>query len=167
MRTGTRKHPVMTSWDDVDLALRRIGLIQRRIEQAEGALTERVARLKEQSLARLAPLEAERGLLAQAVEDFARLNRAAMPGRSIELNHGRVGFRRATSVVVPEAAAALAALKRLGLTSCLRVKESLDMVALRALPGEVLSEIGARRQVAERFFYEVAREAVALAGRAA
>ena len=86
-----------------------------------------------------------------------------MPGRSIDLTHGRVGFRSATRLVVEDAAAALEAAKRLGLSGCVRIKESLDLVALRGLSAERLAEVGGERRVEERFFYEVAREAVAAA----
>jgi len=153
----------LASWAEVDLALRRLGLITRRLEQNEAALTERVARLRERSAASLVPLEEERRRLERLVEDYARVSRGAMPGRSIDLTHGRVGFRSATKVVVEDAAAALEAAKRLGLSGCVRVKESLDLIALRALPAEVLAEVGGERRVEERFFYEVAREAVAAA----
>jgi phage host-nuclease inhibitor protein Gam len=148
----------LTSWQEVDLSLRRLGLISRRLEEAEAALTERLSRLKEQSLARLAPLEDERRELERQVEEFAQAHRSEMPGRSIDLNFGRLGFRRASRVVAGVAEKTLADLKRLGLTGCVRVRESLDLVALRGLPDEVLAEVGAERQVEERFFYEVTRQ---------
>jgi phage host-nuclease inhibitor protein Gam len=157
----------LASWDEVDLSLRRLGLIERRLAQAEAALTERVARLKEREATRCAPLEAERERLSALIEEFARRHRADLLGRSIELAHGRVGFRRAARLVVADEHSALARLKRLGLTGCLRVKESLDLVALRALPEEVLAEVGAERRESERFFYELARERLSAAAAAA
>lgn len=155
--------PRLVSWAEVDAALRRLGHIGRRLEQAEAALTERIERLREQGRRRLAGLSAEQARLEREVEEFAAANRHAMPGRSMVLTHGRVGFRAATRLLVPEPEETLARLKRLGLEGCLRVKETVDVAALRRLPDDTLAEVGAQRERGERFFYELAREAVTAA----
>lgn len=155
--------PRLVSWAEVDAALRRLGHLSRRLEQAEAALTERIERLREQGRRRLAGLSAEQARLEREVEEFAAANRHAMPGRSMVLTHGRVGFRAATRLLVPEPEETLARLKRLGLEGCLRVKESVDVAALRRLPDDTLAEVGAQRERGERFFYELAREAVTAA----
>lgn len=160
MRQAKKRGSGFTSWAEVDEALRRLGQLSRRLERAEAELAERVARLKEISQERLGPLETERAELERRVEEFTRARRAELTGRSLELTHGRVGFRTATRISLPDPEEALARLKRLGLAGCVRVKESVDLAALRRLPPATLAEVGAERHRQERFFYELARTAL-------
>lgn len=153
---------VLASWDDVDQCLAEIGKIDREIGLLEAAQQEQIDALKAATKAAAEPFQGKKTGLELAIQQYCEAHRAEFAtAKTRKLNFGSVGFRLSTSVVIKRVADTLAAVKALGLTQCLRVKEELDKDAMRNLPTETLAEVGAGLKTVDAFGYEIDRERLA------
>lgn len=157
-----RADTVLASWDDVDQCLAEIGKIDREIGLLEAAQQEQIDALKAATKAAAEPHQVKKTGLELAIQQYCEAHRAEFANaKTRKLNFGSVGFRLSTSVVIKRIADTLAALKALGLTHCIRVKEELDKDAMRNLPTETLAEVGAGLKTVDAFGYEIDREQLA------
>jgi len=155
----------LKTYEDVDHVLRQIGTLDRDIELSEIATQEAIDKVKDCHKAYCEPLHTKRADLERQIKEFASSHRADFADvRTKELTFGSIGFRRSTSIVMAKVADTLAAVKALGLTQCLRIKEELDKEAMRELPTETLTNIGAALQTKDAFGYEIKRDAIPLVG---
>ena len=155
----------LKTYEDADRALRRIGELDRDIELSNIASQEAVDLVKDGHKVYCEPRRAEIADLERQLKEFATSRRADFADvRTRELTFGSIGFRRSTSIVMAKVADTLAAVKALGLIQCLRVKEELDKEAMRDLPTETLTNIGAALQTKDAFGYEIKRDAIPVGG---
>jgi phage host-nuclease inhibitor protein Gam len=151
----------LTSWQEVDANLLEIGRLEREIEAIEAHYQKVIELAKTHMVEGVKPLQERRRLLALQMEHFCLAHQEEMAGRSRKLNFGTVSFRKATSVVLRATVRGVVeALKRLGLTDCIRVKEEPDKIRLGHLDGETLAQVGAAKVEKDIFGYEVDRQKV-------
>ncbi|MEW6670200.1 MAG: host-nuclease inhibitor Gam family protein [Thermodesulfobacteriota bacterium] len=154
---GTR----LESWNQVDDCLRQIGVIDRKVGLMEAAANEDIDKIKARSKALAAPLLEKKAGLELAVKEFCEANRSEFAKvKTRVLTFGSVGFRQSTRIIVKRVADTLQALKDLGLSSCIRIKEELDKEAMKNLSTETLAEVGAGLKTQNAFGYEINQERI-------
>ena len=124
----------LTSWEDVDDRLKEIASLQAEVEAEEAELTERIARLKDEYIGRVKRKKEEIERKTLEIRAFAEAHRGDFDGKSKKLNHGVVGWRKSTKLIIRRVADTLARLKDLGLEEYIRIKESVDKAALKEAP---------------------------------
>jgi len=158
IETGT----TLNSWDEVDRCLAEIARIDRELGLLEAAQAEQIDAIKASTKASAEPLQNKKLGIELAIKDYAEANRAEfIKIKTKELTFGSVGFRLSSRVVIKRVADTLQALKALGLTGCIRVKEECDKDAMKNLPTETLHAAGATLKTEDAFGYEVKREELA------
>lgn len=159
-RAKTKLAVAVATLANAQAALEEIASLQRQVKALEVEVNEEIARLKaraeEQSRPWRERIEAlERGLKAWAEGQKENL---FAERRSVELTHGRVGFRRSTVLRTRRGttwADVLGRLKELGRTDGIRVREDVDKEAVKAWPESELEPLGLTRHERDVFWYEV------------
>jgi phage host-nuclease inhibitor protein Gam len=158
----------LVTYDDADNALRKIGELDREISLIETAGNEAIDRIKAETKAAVEPVAAIKSVLERQLKEFAEARRVDFAStRTRELTFGSIGFRRSTSVVIKKVGDTLAALKALGLATCIRTKGEPDKEAMKELDSETLASVGAALQTKDTFGYEINRQRIADLERAA
>lgn len=157
--------PRLSSWEEVDQGLRRIGEIDRAVSKAEAAMNRRIDQLKAEYAEQVKPLQDEKAGLEKDVKDFAESRRGEFSAvRSKELHFGRVGFRHSVKLVIHNVENTVAAIYRIfgqaRAEDYLNIKTAPDREALKALPDSDLAPLGVTRKQADEFGYEVKAESL-------
>lgn len=158
MRKKVVTSPTLTSWADVDQALKLIGEMECIIEELQTDLNRKISQAKEEAEAQARPVQEKMRSLEHDVRDFVQQNRSELGGKTKQLNFGKTGFRLSTKLVTPKAAEIIASLKRYKMQDCITVKESINKDALKRYPTEVILKTGAYLKADDEFWYEVDRE---------
>ena len=74
------------------------------------------------------------------------------------LNHGSVGFRQSTKVVLSKVEQILEKLKKFKMDDCINVKETVNKDVLRKYPADDILKVGGSLKVEDVFWYETDRE---------
>lgn len=153
----------VTSRDEADRALQRIGQLQLKLEvltaEAEVEIDQLRVELKSESEPYLAAIDANE----EALKEWAKGDMKSWPAKSLELNFGSLGFRKGKAAIKLKLALenVVARLKACGLTHCVRTIEEVDKEQLANYGDEVLAKIGcARTKPKESFWCEPRREVV-------
>lgn len=95
---------VITSLADADQALRRLGELQRAIEEIEAATESKIEDAKSQAAGLIGPLKASEKKLVSDLSTFMTTHRESVLGKakSKKLNHGKIGFRKKTADEWPD-----------------------------------------------------------------
>lgn len=144
----------LSSWQEVDEAVRSIGEIQREIMAAENACNEKIIAAKTKAAEKVEPLKEKAQSLEILIKDYAETHRDEIKGKSRAMTFGTLGFRQSTSLIIKKAADAIEALKGLGLYGCIKIKETVDKERVKALPDETIIAIGAKKKTEDTFWYE-------------
>lgn len=151
----------LESWDQVDETLRAIGVIDREVNLIEASANEEIDRIKAQTKEAAAPLLDKKSGLELAIKEYCEANRAEFTNMKTKaLTFGSVGFRLSTKVIVKRVADTLQAMKDLGLSACIRIKEELDKEAMKNLSTETLAQVGAGLKTTNAFGYEIDQEKI-------
>ena len=103
----------------------------------------------------------EAGLIAYSQFNKLELFRVK---RSVELDYGRIGFRKSTELKPKSKITwemVLQRLKDLAFIEAVRTKESVDKEELQKWPDERLDMVGVRRITKDQFWYETDEEKIA------
>jgi phage host-nuclease inhibitor protein Gam len=157
--------PKLVSWEQVDQHLLELGRLDMQIEGVEARLTEVCNQAKEKASAEGRPLIQRREQLEREVKEFVEASADQMaPARSLVLQFGTVGLRKAKRLHIKKTVDTVRRLRELGMLQYLRIKEEPDKEALRELGDEILEKVGITRKEEDAFFLEVNREKVRAAG---
>lgn len=150
----------INSLEDVDFALKEIGLAERELEQIDAEAQKKIALIKEDALKKGESLRNRIAELASLIGAFAEYNKNELfkERKSIELTFGVFGFRKSTSIHVKKTTLEL--LKKLQMFQFIRVKEEPDKEKLAELDDETLASVDAVRKVKDDFFCEANKEAI-------
>lgn len=156
----------VSSPDQADRHLAEIAEHQRIIDRQTVQLNEQIDRLKAEYAEALQPSRDYIARLEAGLNAWAETNKDALFGkaRSLELDYGRLGYRKSTTLkTLPKVTwkAVLEALKRRKDKDGLRVKEEVDKEALREWEDGRLAKLGVERVTEDHFFYEVKEEVLA------
>ena len=160
---GTRYKPSMAkleSLDDVNLALRDIGLAEKELEAIDNEANKQIAEIKTETAKKGEKLRLRIQDLSAKIAAFAEYNKADLfkDNKSVELSFGKFGWRKTTKISVKKTTLEL--LKKMNLFSCIRTKEEPDKNAMAELTDEALLQVDACRKVCDDFFCEADTEEV-------
>lgn len=148
---------------EADAALAELAVLSRQITGIETKLNADIDKLKKSAAELAAPAHARIAVLEQALLQFGTSQKSVFDDkrRSIELDHGTIGFRRSTELGTQPKwtwAMVLGQLKTLAMVDGIRTKEEVDKTALAQWPDERLTLVGVRRVEKDVFYYEVKQE---------
>jgi len=146
--------------EEVNLALKEIGLLERELEGIDADAQKEIAVIKEKAAKKGEALRNRIIEVTGKVGAFAEYNKAELfrDKKSIELSFGVFGYRKSTSISVKKTTVDL--LKKLGWDQYVRVKEEANKDAMAELENEALRMVEAVRKVKDEFFCEPNREEV-------
>lgn len=146
-------------------ALAEMAALDRKLSAIENEMREAIDAAKSKAGQLAGPLQARRKELADAVAIFAKLNRQELfaKSKSLDMGFGIIGFRASTRIVQVRGVTAEMTLERLhqyNLADGIRIKEEINKDAALGWPDERLELVGLKRQQADTFFIEIARDDV-------
>lgn len=146
--------------EDVDLALKEIGLLERELEVIDAEAHKQISEAKEKAAEKGEPLRKRIAEVSAKIGAFAEYNKDELfkDKKSIELTFGVFGFRKSTCVSVKKTTVEL--MQKLGLDSFLRIKTEPDKDKMAELDDETLSQVDAVRKIKDDFFCQPNKEEV-------
>lgn len=149
----------LQSWEEVDEALRNIGVVDRELALIEAGQNEQIDQIKKDTKVKAAPFMARKEGLETAIKEFCDANRSEfIKVKSKAMPFGEVGYRLSTKIMIKKVADTLQALKDLAFKNCIRTKEELDKEAMKSLTDEQLAQVGAARKTENVFGYTINQE---------
>ena len=155
MRKKLNHPPALSSWTDVDDAMRQIGECERQLDKLQVELNRQIAAAKEKAEKKAQPIQDKIKKLAMDVKEFVQQNRSEMDGKTKQLNFGKTGYRLSTKLMTPKTAEIIDALKRHDMLDCITVKESINKEELKRRPADDILKVGAYLKSDDEFWYEV------------
>ena len=160
---GNRYKPSISkleTLDDVNLALRDIGLAEKELEAIDNEANKQIAEIKTDAAKKGEMLRSRIQDLSSKIAAFAEYNKAELfkDNKSVELSFGKFGFRKTTKISIKKSTLEL--LKKMKLLKCIRVKEEADKVAMSELTDEQLFQVDACRKITDDFFCEADTEEI-------
>lgn len=153
--------PILGGFGTVDVTLKRIKEIDRKIAQIESDKNEEIDRSKTNAIELSTPLTGEKKELVRNLKDYCEFNKELFfKTRSRVMNWGTVGFRMSPPALKTLAKwtwkKVLAKLKDSGRKEFIAVKESVDKESIRKakLESKVLSIYGMKMESQEEFWFE-------------
>ncbi len=149
--------PSIRDWGEVDRALEEIGMLDLGISELASALGRKLYELLGEYSGEISDLGERRRGIESAIQLFCLLNKSEFAKkRSRRFHYGRIAFRTAERIDVPDElqAAAIATLKKLGLPECIEIRERLDKGALKRLSDTDLARCGIKRLREDHFRIE-------------
>ena len=139
---GNRYKPSMAkleSLEDVNLALRDIGLAEKELEAIDNEANKQIAEIKTETAKKGEKLRSRIQDLSSKIAAFAEYNKAELfkDNKSVELSFGKFGWRKTTKISVKKTTLEL--LRKMNLLKCIRTKEEPDKNAMAELTDEELS----------------------------
>lgn len=150
----------LESLDDVNLALRDIGLKEKELDAIDSKAAKEIAEIKTKAAKDGEELRKEIAETAAKIQAYAEYNKAELfkDKKSVDLSFGKIGYRQSTKISVKKTTLEL--LKKLGFKSCVRIKEECDKDAMGNLSDDDLKSADAARKVSNDFFCEANMEEV-------
>lgn len=150
----------LESLEDVNLALRDIGLKEKELDAIDSKAAKEIAEIKTRAAKDGEELRKEIAETAAKIQAYAEYNKAELfkDKKSVELSFGKIGYRQSTKISVKKTTLEL--LKKLGFKSCVRIKEECDKDAMGNLSDDDLKSVDAARKVSNDFFCEANMEEV-------
>jgi phage host-nuclease inhibitor protein Gam len=146
---------ILSSWDEVDQKLRRMGEIDIATERIEGEMTLRINEIRAYYEEEAEILKAERQALEDAINVFADDHKEEFTKtRSKDLTFGFVAYRIVKKIVIRSNEACVAALRALKLDQYIRIVEEPNKEAMADLDDNQLAKVGAKRKVDDKFRIE-------------
>ncbi|MGJ0149700.1 host-nuclease inhibitor Gam family protein [Campylobacter lari] len=147
------------SFEDVNLALKKIAELSVKIEKINGDVTLACNEIKEARAGKIKVLNDELKYMEQCISTFCENNKHEFAEkRSKEFTFGKIGYRISESVPLPRVKEKLEALvkafKSYGLNDCISYKEELNKDAIVGLEDSTLVKLGLKRVVKDNFRIE-------------
>lgn len=164
--------PLLESWDDVNLTLRRLGQIERDMNLIRDAMKEQIETAKSNAEEELNPLEMDHKRLSAALEQFAIHHKEEFEKapRSRKLMFGKIGFHKTPGKFKPlrkwNWKQVLEKLQELGKKQFIRVKEEVDKEALekaykeQQISDDSLEIYGLKWHTDDEFYFELFEEEI-------
>ncbi len=154
-RKQTKSATIFKEWEDVNQALRRLGEIEILRQELEGQMTLEINEIRDRYNAQFDGLKKEAKELEENIRGFAEERKAEfLKKRTRTLDFGTVAYRMTKRIVIRNTKAVVAAIKALGWTQYLKIKESPDKEALDGLSDQELARIGVTRKIEDKLRIE-------------
>lgn len=149
---------MLQSWDQVDETLLEIAENEMELEKLTTEMNQAIHEVKERFTSESKPFQERIKILSLYVQEFSERNREDIKGKTKTLNHGSIGFRQSTKVVLSKVEQILENLKKFKMQDCISVKESVNKDVLRKYPAEDVLKVGASLKVEDVFWYDTERQ---------
>lgn len=161
---GIRFKPETTkleTLEDVNLAMRDIGLWQRDLDAIDTQANKEIAEIKTKASKAGEPLRDKISATVAKIQAFAEYNKDDyfVDRKSVDLSFGTMGWRKSTSISIKKTTT-LELLKKLKLDKYIRVKEEPNKETMAELDDDTLASVDAVRKVKNDFFVEAKTEEV-------
>ena len=163
----TKQLPTLSSWDEVDLAIKAIGSLQRSVEAAESIMQEEIDAAKLKAKEAADPDLAKIAAISRQVQDYAELHRDDLVSKKTKpLIFGVIGWRKSTKVKLPKDKTRLAdiidLLHRVGWHDCVtQADPTINKEALRLHDFAEVKKLGIDVSIEDVFWLEPARDDLA------
>lgn len=143
--------------DDVDGALKEIGMLERELDQIDDDAQKKISEIKSLALKAGEKNRERVTFLSDQIGTYAEANKDDLfkDKRTIELSFGLFGYRKSTSIQVRKTTVEL--LKKLKLDAYIRIKEEPNKERMSDMDDELLAQVDAVRKVKDDFFCEATR----------
>lgn len=150
----------LESLEDVNMALRDIGLAERELTQIDTEANKKIAEIKTAAADKGESLRKRIAELSTKIQAFSDYNRDDLfkDRKTVELSFGIFGYRKSTKISVKKTTVDL--LRKMNLLNCIRVKEEPNKDAMANLDDDTLRQLDAVRKVTDDFFCESNTEQV-------
>jgi len=146
---------ILSSWDEVDQKLRRMGEIDIAVLKLEGDMTLRINEIRAEYETKAEGLKYERLIIEGGIAAFVDEHKDEFAKtRSKELTFGVIAFRVVKKIVIRSIKATIAAMHALNLEQYIRIIEEPDKDLMVDLDDNTLSKVGAVRKVDDRLRIE-------------
>jgi phage host-nuclease inhibitor protein Gam len=144
----------------VDLALKEIGEVNRRIEAITANMNEEIAKSRSRAEVDIAPLQARIRALETGMEAFAIQHKEELfkKAKTKRLNFGEIGFRQSTKITVSKNT--LDRLIEMEADDAIHTVRRPNKDVLATWDDEELREVGAKKKTEDVFGYKVKEEAI-------
>lgn len=149
---------ILRSWDEVDAVLKEIAENEMEIEAITTDMNKEIHDIKQIAEEKSKKHQERIKVLSLYVQEFTERNRDEIKGKTKVLNHGSVGFRQSTKVVLSKVEQIIEKLKKFKMDDCINVKETVNKDVLRKYPAEDILKVGGSLKVEDVFWYETDRE---------
>ena len=146
------------SWDEVDSALKEIAENEMELEHITTNMNQQIHDIKEEAESLSKRYQERIKILGLYIQEFTERNRDEIKGKTKVLNHGSVGFRQSTKVVLSKVDQIIEKLKKYKMTDCINIKETVNKDVLRKYPADDILKVGGSLKVEDVFWYETDRE---------
>lgn len=144
------------NWQEADELIKRLGDLTNQIAAVEASAKEQIDKIKADLIEVVKPLEDSIILHTQSLEAYAAAHQDDFgKQKSRKLNFGTLGWRASSEIIIGKRT--IENIKAVFATTYkkyLRIKETVNKVALKQLTDEQLADIEARREDKEVFFVE-------------
>lgn len=156
---------VIADKTEATVAVAEIAALDREVAAIESDMQAEIDAAKARARQRAAGASARRAELANAVAVWAKLHKDELfsAAKTLDLGHGKIGFRASTAIVQERGVTVEMSLDRLhelGMSDGIRLKEELNKEQMLAWPDERLALVGVKRQQRDTFFIDIPQEAV-------
>lgn len=150
----------LESLEDVNFALRDIGLKEKELDAIDAKAAKDIAEIKTKAAKDGEALRKEIAESSAKIQAYAEYNRDELfkDRKSLDLSFGKIGFRLSTKIHTKKTTLEL--LKKMGLGLCIRVKEECDKDKMGDLTDEQLASVDAAKKVTNDFFCEANLEEI-------
>ena len=150
-----KKESKYANWEEVNLAVRRMGEIDIQVTKLEGEMTLKVNEIKSKYDAKSQGLLAERKNIEKDITLFTDTCKDEFTKtRHKELTFGKVAYKVTSKILIKSKDACLSALKALNMGDYIRIKEEPDKEAMVNLDQVTLAKVGASIKVEDKLRIE-------------
>lgn len=156
---------VIANKEEAMVALAEISSLDRSIANIEADMQAEIDAARARARQRAGSITAHRVELANGVAVWAKLHKEELfkNSKTLDLKHGKIGFRASSAITQERGVTAEMSLNRcheLGLNDGIRLKEELNKERLLSWPEERLALIGVKRQLRDTFFIDIPQESI-------
>ena len=156
---------VIADKSEATVAVAEIAALDREIAAIERDMQAEIDAAKARARQRAASASARRADLANGVAVWAKLHKEELfsSAKTLDLGHGKIGFRASTAIVQERGVTvemSLARLHELGMPDGIRLKEELNKEHMLAWPDAQLALVGVKRQQRDTFFIDIPQPSV-------
>lgn len=150
-----KKESKYANWEEVNLAVRRMGEIDIQVSRLQGEMTLKVNEIKSKYDAKSQGLLAERKEIEKEITLFTDTCKDEFTKtRHKELTFGKIAYKVTSKILIKSKDACLSALKALKMTDYIRIKEEPDKEAMVNLDQVTLAKVGASIKVEDKLRIE-------------
>lgn len=152
---------VFRNWDEVNQALKEVADIDRKVTRIEADMNNKINDIKADAERAATSLLERKKILETNIKEYTESYADEFKvTKSKKFMYGTVGFRKTSKITMKNIKAIIEALKQNKMLDCITVTEKINKEELEKYDDASLEKIGVKRNVKDRFFYELSEERI-------